>query len=251
MSFLGIRVHALSIDDLLALMKERIDSRTRCIVANHNLHSLYLYHHDETLRKFHSIADFTHVDGMSVVALGRLFSLPLQRRHRTGYMDLLPKLIETAVTHNWRIFYLGSRPGVAKRAANLLRQHYPGLNIEKRSGHFEATPDGVENRDVLNHIRAYAPNILLVGMGMPRQETWILNNLQQIEAQVILCCGALMDYVAGEIPTPPRWLGQLGFEWLYRLICEPGRLYYRYLVEPWFIMVLSIRELLSNRSQEG
>lgn len=247
-SFLGIRVQALLSSDLVEVMKKRIASRERCVIANHNLHSLYLYHHDEAMRKFHSMADFTHVDGMSLIVLGRLFRLPLARHNRTGYMDLLPELMKAAVAHGWRVFYLGSRPGVAKRAADLLRKQYPGIQIETRSGYFDAASDGIENNDVLTHIRRYAPDVLLVGMGMPRQEDWILNNLHQIEAQVLLCSGALMDYVAGEIPTPPRWLGQVGLEWLYRLISEPRRLYYRYLVEPWFVMALAVRELLSSRS---
>jgi UDP-N-acetyl-D-mannosaminuronic acid transferase (WecB/TagA/CpsF family) len=76
----------------------------------------------------------------------------------------------------------------------------------------------------------------MVGMGMPLQEKWITENLDHIAAQTIFCAGALMDYVAGEVPTCPRWLAGIGFEWLYRLLIEPARLWHRYLVEPWFIL---------------
>jgi N-acetylglucosaminyldiphosphoundecaprenol N-acetyl-beta-D-mannosaminyltransferase len=76
----------------------------------------------------------------------------------------------------------------------------------------------------------------MVGMGMPRQEVWVLENREDIDARALFCCGALMDYVAGEIPTPPRWIGRLGFEWLYRLLSEPSRLWRRYLLEPWSVM---------------
>ena len=96
---------------------------------------------------------------------------------------------------------------------------------------------GKDNRRrCLAEIRDYDPDILLVGMGMPRQETWILENQKDIAAHAIFTSGALMDYVAGETPAPPRWLGPLGLEWLYRLLSEPGRLWRRYLLEPWLIL---------------
>jgi UDP-N-acetyl-D-mannosaminuronic acid transferase (WecB/TagA/CpsF family) len=80
-------------------------------------------------------------------------------------------------------------------------------------------------------------------MGMPRQEAWINENWKQILARTIFCSGCTMDYIAGIIPSCPRWLGNSGFEWLYRLGAEPGRLWKRYLVEPWFVL----GHLLSGR----
>jgi N-acetylglucosaminyldiphosphoundecaprenol N-acetyl-beta-D-mannosaminyltransferase len=74
-----------------------------------------------------------------------------------------------------------------------------------------------------------------VGMGMPRQEHWIMDNLHRLHSMVVLPCGASIDYVCGEIPTPPRWAGRWGLEWLCRLLAEPRRLWKRYLIEPWFL----------------
>jgi N-acetylglucosaminyldiphosphoundecaprenol N-acetyl-beta-D-mannosaminyltransferase len=242
-SFLGIHVQPLQRLELLQLIADAIAAGERRVIANHNLHSLYLVHHQARMREFHDIADHTHVDGMSVVLLGRLFGAPLARQHRTGYMDFLPHLARAAVQERWRLFHLGSRPGVADRAASLLKTQYPGLQIHTSHGHFDARQDSAENRAVLQEIADYQPHVLLVGMGMPRQETWILENLENIPAQAILCTGGLMDFVAGEVPTPPRWLGQIGLEWLYRLASEPRRLWRRYLVEPWFIAGLVARHL--------
>jgi len=188
------------------------------------------------MREFYSLTDYNHIDGMSLVLLGRLLGLPLKREHRTGYMDLLPLLAEQAADHGWRIFYLGSRPGMAAKAARILKSRYPGLQIRTHHGHFNAEHSGPENQAVLAEIKAYAPDILMVGMGMPRQEVWVLENQKEITARAVFCCGALMDYVAGEIPTAPRWIGRLGFEWLYRLLSEPARLWRRYLLEPWSVM---------------
>jgi N-acetylglucosaminyldiphosphoundecaprenol N-acetyl-beta-D-mannosaminyltransferase len=99
-------------------------------------------------------------------------------------------------------------------------------------------------------INAYAPHVLFVGMGMPRQEIWILDNQTSLNANAILPAGALMDYMAGEIPTPPRWLASLYLEWLYRLISEPARLWRRYLVEPWFVLGQVLRYQIKFRSRK-
>jgi exopolysaccharide biosynthesis WecB/TagA/CpsF family protein len=233
---LGIRVHAMTKSDLISSVNQAVRTQAQYIIGNHNLHSLYCWFHESKMREFHATANYTHIDGMSLILLGRMLGFPLHRRHRTGYVDFLPSLAEEAAKNNWRIFYLGSKPGIAEKGAQILREKYSGIQIRTHHGHFNLERSGHANQELLAEIGAYAPHILLVGMGMPRQEIWILENKDQISANAVFCCGALLDYVAGEIPTPPRWIGALGLEWLCRLAAEPSRLWYRYLVEPWFII---------------
>jgi len=97
---------------------------------------------------------------------------------------------------------------------------------------------------VLAQIREFQPQVLMVGMGMPRQEYWILDNLPDIAANVVLTAGACFDYLAGVIPTPPRWLGKIGLEWIFRLWHEPRRLWKRYLWEPWLLLPLAPKDVL-------
>ena len=146
-------------------------------------------------------------------------------------------LASIAAQQGWRIWYVGSRPGVAASGASLLRKEYPGLNIRTHHGYLDA----VETKEVIAEINSYRPHILMVGMGMPRQEYWILDNRDQIDANVIFPVGALMDYRAGEIPTAPRWLASLYLEWAYRLFSEPRRLWSRYLIEPWYVAAQVMR----------
>ena len=232
----GIRLDALSNRGLVDIVSRELENPGLSIIGNHNLHSLYLWFHDLRVQEFYRLNKYTHIDGMSLVLLGRLFGLPLKREHRATYVDLLPLLAAEAARRQWRIFYLGSRPGVGEKAARILREHYVGLQIATHHGYFDAATASSENLAVLAEINDYAPDILMVGMGMPRQEVWLLENHKEIGARAVLCCGAMMDYTAGEIPSPPRWIGRLGFEWLYRLLSEPARLWGRYLVEPWSVM---------------
>ncbi len=239
---LGVEVHPLTLERLQRAVAESVESDQSRIIANHNLHSVYLYHHDAAFRSFYARAALVHVDGMSLVFFARLLGLPLGREHRLTPLDWIRPMAAAAARRGWRIFYLGGRPGVAARGAEILRREFPGLQIETAHGHFDPRSDGAENRAVLEAIDRYRPNLLLVGMGMPRQERWILANAGRLRAHAIFNVGALMDYVAGAVPTPPRWLGRLGLEWLFRLASEPSRLWRRYLIEPWFVLRLFLTE---------
>lgn len=243
--FLGIHVDALSIPQLNSLIAESIEQGKKWVIAHHNLHSLYLYHHDPKMQALYVKADYVHIDGMALVLLGKLLGFPLKREQRVTYADWVWSLMAEAVQKRWRVFYLGSKPGVAERGAKILQKKFPGLQIATAHGYINTEKGSQENLTTLAAINDYQPHILMVGMGMPRQEYWILDNLEHIHTNTILPCGACMDYVAGAIPTPPRWMGKIGLEWFYRLLSEPKRLWRRYLLEPWFIAGLFLREILN------
>lgn len=246
---LGVWVNPLAIPDLHAIIAETVNSCQRYIIASQNLHSIYLYHHNAKMRAFGAKVQYMRADGMSLVLLGKLLGYPLRREHRVTYVDWVRPLMAEAARQSWRVFYLGSKPGVAESGAEILRQEFPGLQIVTASGYFDTAPGSTENQKLLASIEAYQPNVLMVGMGMPRQEHWILDNLESIHANTILTCGACIDYIAGAIPTPPRWMGRLGLEWFSRLLSEPRRLWKRYLLEPWFLANLFVRDVWSQRLQ--
>lgn len=243
LSLLGVEVDIFTISELNHLIVTAIHSNHKIIVAHHNLHSVYLYHHDIRMQKFYNKADVIHIDGMPLVWWGKLLGYPLRKDQRVTYVDWINPLMALAQAEKLRVFYLGGKPGVAERAAEILRKQYPSLQIQTRHGYFSSD----ENEAVLRSINAFEPHILMVGMGMPRQEHWVLDNLNEINANAILTSGACFDYVAGEIPTPPRWMGRMGLEWLYRLFSEPRRLARRYLIEPWALLPLAVNDLFWNR----
>lgn len=238
---LGVYVDAITQDELFDYVSEVIRRSEKAIVANHNLHSIYLYHKRPRMREFYARAGLVHIDGMPIVYWGRLRGLPLKLEHRLAYIDFVPPLLSLAATKGWRVYYLGGKPGVAERAADGFRGRFPDLIIRTHDGYFD------NDSDVIADIRAFGPDLLFVGMGMPRQEEWIVDNLGRLQAHVIMNCGAAFDYFAGEKPTPPRWLSGMGLEWAFRLLTEPRRLARRYLVEPWLMLPIFLRDLRSRR----
>lgn len=238
---LGIEVDTLTIPDLNALVADAVpEANPTRLIAHHNLHSLYLCPSSPKMQRLYDRADYIHIDGMSLVMLGRWLDVPLQPEHRVTYVDWIGPLLQEADEHAWRIFYLGAKPGVIDQGVATVRERYPRLRIEGRDGYFD--PSGAENERILEQINAFQPDVLMVGMGMPRQEAWILDNIDRVDAPVILPCGACIDYIAGAVPTPPRWMGRAGLEWLYRLLQEPRRLWRRCFIEPWWALWLFVQE---------
>jgi len=244
---LGVEVTPVLWPQLEEIIVDAVGNRRRWIIANHNFHSVYLFHHDAGLRDFYGEAAVIHVDGMGLVFFGQMLGLWLSRSQRLTPLDWIRPLLADAQQRNWRVFYLGSRPGVADKGAATLKTEFPGLRLETAHGYFDTRRESAENRSVLKTINRFAPDLLLVGMGMPRQERWIYENRRELHASAIFNVGGLMDYVAGETPTPPRWMGRVGLEWLFRLCSDPARLWRRYLVEPWFVMKIFFSELLRRR----
>lgn len=245
--FLGLRIGAYDVAGLTDRVARAVAGNEHIVIANHNLHSVYLCGRDPKLRAFHACADVTHADGMSIVALARLLGMPLSRQHRVTYVDWIGPLMCAAATHGWRVFSVGGRPGVFERAAAELCVRHPGLRIAGTHGYFDHSAGSADSAAVLARIATFDPQLLLVGMGMPTQEHWVHDHRSALSGNAILMAGAAMDYVAGVVPTPPRAAGAAGLEWAWRLAAEPTRLWRRYLVEPWHVLGMVLAERVGRR----
>jgi N-acetylglucosaminyldiphosphoundecaprenol N-acetyl-beta-D-mannosaminyltransferase len=213
------------------------------LIANHNAHSLFLMRRSKALREFFAEADLVQIDSTPLILWGRLLGLPLQRSMRSTYLDWRADFWKLAEARRWRVYYLGGAPGVAAEAARRLAERHPRVTIGCHDGYFDRAPGSPDNASVLETIAAFDPHVLMVGMGMPLQEIWALENRAGLKRGVILTVGAAFDYEAGVQRAPPRWTGRLGVEWLARLLGQPWRLAYRYLVEPWWLIGPALRDI--------
>ncbi|MBA2512052.1 MAG: WecB/TagA/CpsF family glycosyltransferase [Rubrobacter sp.] len=247
---LGVGVDAVTVDGLHAEIR-RLVRRRGGVVLNVNVHCLNLCYEDPALRRFFGRADLVFCDGAGVRVAARVLGRRLPER--ITYADWLPRLATFAEVEGLSLFFLGARPGVAAEAAKRLRAIHPDLKIVGvRHGFFDPATNGPENGVVVAEINAARPDVLLLGLGMPLQERWLMENRHKLDVGVVLTGGAVFDYAAGELRRGPRLLTDNGLEWLARLLIEPRRLWRRYLFgNPMFLARVLLQRLdLRARSRK-
>jgi len=181
--------------------------------------------YDAEFRRILQETDMATADGMPLVWGARLLGVPLQGRV-TG-ADMVPALAELAARKGYSIYFLGAAPGVAEQAVAILRQRHPDLRV---AGISSPPAHAVSSGDpaIIAACRAAQPDILLVAFGSPKQEKWIYTHAHVLNIPVMMGVGGTFDFIAGVTKRAPRWMQETGLEWLYRLACEPRRLWKRY-----------------------
>jgi N-acetylglucosaminyldiphosphoundecaprenol N-acetyl-beta-D-mannosaminyltransferase len=253
-TLLGTKINPITSRNLLAILDAQVSSRQQCIIAYQNLHGLHLSYTDEDLYALHQRPDcLVFVDGFPIYVLCRFSGYPIQREQRISGNDFIWKLLSLAEQSRWRIYFLGTLPSVVADASAVLRKRVPALSFRAHHGFFD--PDSHEGAEIVREIRDFDPHLLIVCMGMPRQERWIEQNAGNFKSTSICAMGAILEYISGTQPIPPRWLGPIGLEWLYRFSRNPKRLWHRYLVEPWLLLanvLLTTRDAKkTDRSDHG
>lgn len=238
---LGFRAHGTTMKGFVEAASTAIATRSPLSLFYLNFHSLYLYYNDAELRRAFEPAT-AMIDGMPIVLLLRLAGQPAGREQRVTWVDFIWPLLEAAQERGWRVFYLGSSEATCARALAQIRDRLPGICIESHHGYVDASFGSADSVRLVSEINAFNADLCLVGMGTPRQEYWIAAHGDLLQAPVVAACGACMEYVAGAVATPPRWMGRVGVEWAGRLLDDPRRFAYRYLVEPWLLLVCVARE---------
>ncbi len=226
---LGVRVHALTVADLHAIIEYAVTTGNKVLLPNVNAHALNLAYEHAWLRDFlnHSTAVFP--DGTGALFAARLLGTNLGKR--ITYADWMWQLGAVSAERGFSLYFLGGRDGVAHRAAEALANRCESLRIVgAHHGYFDKSPGSAENEAVVSEINRLAPDILVVGFGMPLQERWLSQNWDRLDARVGLTGGAVFDYLSGRLRRPPRFLVDHGLEWLGRLLIEPRRLWRRYLL---------------------
>jgi len=244
---LGVGVDPLTVDELHAEIENLVRHGERGLMLNVNAHCLNLCYEDPKLRDFTNGAEVVFCDGVGVMLAARILgkkSIP----ERITYAEWTWQLADFAAAQGFSLYLLGARPGVAQEAARRLKDRYPDLKIAGvRHGYFDHSAGSAENKAVVDEINAVAPDILLVGLGMPLQDRWLMENWQSLDVRVGLTGGAVFDYVSGRLRRGPHLLTDNGFEWLARLLLEPRRLWRRYLIGNPLFLLRVLRQRLGVR----
>ena len=239
---LGVPVAALTARQAIAEVSDLLAESTPQTLVYVNAHSMNLARSHVRYRACLAGADLVLNDGSGVALAARMRG----RRFPANLngTDFTPEVLRLAAREGLGVFLLGGRPGVAARAAELLRARVPGLRVV---GHQHGYV--VDHHAVTAQIRATGADIVLVAMGNPVQELWLAEYLPATGAALGVAVGAFLDFAADRVPRAPQWMRVAGIEWLYRLGREPLRLFTRYVVgNPLFVArVLFDRVLASTR----
>jgi len=186
------------------------------------------------------------VDGNPVRWASALLGHPLPQTV-TG-SDLTPALLDAARASGLRVFLLGAAPGVAVRAGENIRKRWPWVKIcGTYSPPLGFEKDNTECECIVQMISAAKPQLVVIGLGAPKQELWAQRFHKCIDARVMLCVGATIDFLAGEKARAPLWMRKLCIEWLHRLLTEPRRLAKRYLRDAWIFPQLVVAEMMKRK----
>lgn len=248
---LGYRLHPMAGKEVIEQVSLAVSQRRRLIMANLNVHGMATMYDSAAMTRLMTQPDcMVMVDGMPVLFLANILGgARLPRTKRATSLDFYDELFEAGVRNGWQFAYVGSIEDVLVAGLDLLRARFPDLHIEGRNGYFDMDDfaPGSQNNEIIAWLGALSPDIVIVGMGMPRQEAWIEMVQSRLDARVFLPAGAYLDYQVGVQKPAPRWLGRYGLEWTYRLALSPHRLGYRYLLEP----LLLAYKILTNQPLPG
>jgi N-acetylglucosaminyldiphosphoundecaprenol N-acetyl-beta-D-mannosaminyltransferase len=242
-NLLGVNIHLVTIQDVLTHIDEVLASKKKTVITHVHVMALNLAYEQPWFQNFLNQSSLVYCDGMGVRLGARMLGYQ-KIPERFTLADWMGRLSEFAADRKYSLFFLGNPPGSADRAASRLCALYPGLNVAGTyHGLFDKSLHSPESENVLNLIRQTRPDILLVGFGMPAQEQWINENWDRIAARLVIPCGAIFEYVAGDLKRGPHWMTDHYLEWLARVIISPGRYWKRYLIDnpKFFIRILKYR----------
>ena len=243
LEILGVRLHNTTRAEAVAWLSSRAREGLRTLVAFANPDCINTAQVNPGYRRVLQRADRVLADGSGVRIAARI--LGQKMAENVNGTDLFPELCSAAARDGLRLFLLGARPGLAEATAEAMRRRYPGLRIVgTMHGYFDAA----ETRQVIDTINRSGADILLVAMGAPQQELWLTRHTAALVPPVRLGVGGLFDYYSGRIPRAPAWIREAGCEWIWRLVCEPSRLWKRYVLgNPLFLARVLHERVAGNR----
>ena len=227
-TLLKTKFHKVRVCQLIDYIVKAAQIEKKTIVGNVNVKSMNLAYELPWYQEFLNNSDLVFCDGFGVLLGAKLLGYPIESGHRMTCPDYIENFALACEEQNVSLFLLAGKPGVVDQTITKLTSIAPKLHIQGHHGYFEKS--GAENDIVIQKINEFKPGILYVGFGMPLQERWILDNINQIEARVFLPLGACLDFYTGSVYRGPRWMTDRGLEWLTRLFVEPQRLWERYIL---------------------
>lgn len=228
--FMNTDIDNLTMAETLNEIDKLIQKKNCSYVVTPNVDHIVRLEKDEELQKVYKNASLILTDGKPLIWISKWYKTPI--KEKISGSDLFPRVCQLAANKNYTMYLLGAAEGVAETAARNLMKKYPGLNIVGTySPPFGFEKNEQEMNKIKTQIQDVHPDILIVGLGCPKQEKFMYYHCKELGVPISFGLGASIDFEAGNIKRAPRWMSNHGLEWLYRFSKEPKRLFKRYFVD--------------------
>lgn len=239
-----IKVSSTSVSEVLTRVEKLISDSHRFYIVTPNPELILASQTNENLKKALNSADISVPDGVGLKIADPSLNIIKGR-------ELFLDLIKLATKNNWKVFLLGGMDDESEISSKKLQITYPKLQIKSAKGPMlddVSNPITESDRkaevEVIAQINKFKPDLLFVAFGNPKQEIWIHKNLSKLSIGGAMAVGGTFRYVAGTSKLPPKWMGEIGFEWLWRLITEPkriGRIFRAVIIFPFRVFLSKVR----------
>jgi N-acetylglucosaminyldiphosphoundecaprenol N-acetyl-beta-D-mannosaminyltransferase len=243
---LGVPVHRVRFEQTVGILEGFIASGEPHLVVTADASAVVIAGEDAEYREIVRHADLVTPDGAGLLWAARRFGTPLVER--VSGVDLSARLCALGGERGWRVFLYGAAPGVAEQAAANLRERHPGLEIAGTQHGFLPSE---EQPALVERIAAARPHILLVALGIPRQEKFIARYKEALGVPVMMGVGGTLDVFAGVARRAPVWVQRVNLEWLYRLLQNPKKISKVAMLPRFAVRVLRRSQKSGVGSQKG
>ena len=215
---LGVGVNSLTMNEAIEQIETFFEQRKPTLIATANAEMLMRATHDKELKNILNSAELVVPDGAGTVWAAHYLGHDMPERV-AGY-DLAQELMRRAPEKNRRIYFFGSAPGVADKAKIKAEELYPGIQIVgTRNGFFTEA----DEPQIISNIKTAQPDLLLVALGVPKQEKWLAKYKDELNVPVSIGVGGTFDVMAGVMKRAPKWMQRAKLEWLFRAMLQPKR----------------------------
>ncbi len=242
---LNVGVNLVSLAKAVEIIDRWIQTRSRRYVCVRDVHGVMECQRDPMLMNIHNNSGLTVPDGMPLVWISKM------RGHRNVTRvygpDLLLAVCSLGRVRDYRHYFYGGKEGIPELLAENLKRRFPGMSVVGCCSPPFRVMTEAEDIKVVTAINSSKADIVWVGLSTPKQERWIASHRAVLSTPVLIGVGAAFDFLSGRVKQAPRWMMNIGLEWFFRLMMEPGRLWKRYTINNVLFLYYLLRETLSLR----
>lgn len=238
----GINIKNTTLEEAKSLLRKRLDENSLYTIATPNTEIAMMAKDNTKYADLVNSFDLVLPDGIGLIYASKMKKKPLTERV-TGF-DISIELLKMGKEREIKLYILGGKPGISKKAKENVEKDYPGVTVVgERDGYFSIDDES----QILNEINSKLPDVIFVGLGFPKQEEFINRNKDKINGKIIIGNGGVTDILAGVSNRAPEIFIKMNLEWFYRLVKQPSRIK-RQLAIPRFMYNVAVNK---NSVEEG